>query len=89
MICYTKQELPHDQVLALDSASECSRCHADVPCPAEAARVNCTHCGLTDFGPWANSPTRRQEVTIHEGMTAMALRARYLRLTGRDSTTTE
>lgn len=34
MICYTKQELTHDQVLALDSTSECSRCHANVPCPA-------------------------------------------------------
>lgn len=84
-ICYAKTQLSQEQVLALDASATCPRCQAGVPCPAEASRVECTSCGLTFFGPAADTPARRQEVTIQEGLTNLALRETYLRIRGRRS----
>ncbi len=69
-------------MLALDAAAPCPRCQAEVPCPAEASRVDCTGCGLTFFGPAADTPSARQQVTVQEELTDLELRERYRALRG-------
>jgi ribosomal protein S27AE len=81
-ICYTKTDLTRDQVLPLDATEACPRCGTEVPCPTQAHRVDCVNCGLIFFGPGADTAAKRDEVSIQEGLTNVALRAAYLRARG-------
>ena len=68
-ICSTLNDVPEDCVAPLETEVACPHCAAQVPCPAEASRVECSGCGLLFYGPAAADAAARQEVQIHEDLT--------------------
>jgi len=76
-ICHADHYPAAADVLPLDSVMTCKRCGEPVACPAGAARVRCTGCGLFLTGPDL-TPAQRDELRIAEGLAGVALRETYL-----------
>jgi DNA-directed RNA polymerase subunit RPC12/RpoP len=76
LCCHASHHITAADVLPLDAGMACCRCGAHVACPAGAARVRCTSCGLFLLGPGLDD-AQRDELRITEGLAALALRAAY------------
>jgi hypothetical protein len=77
LCCHAHHTITADEVLPLDSQATCQRCGASVACPAGAARVRCTGCGLFLLGPDLTQ-AQREELRVTEGLAGLALRETYL-----------
>jgi len=77
LCCHASRHVGAGDVLPLGAQTTCHRCGAAVACPAGAARVQCTGCGLFLLGPDL-SLAQRDELAVTGGLAGLALRESYL-----------
>jgi len=77
MICHARYDVTAADVVQDDAETTCKRCGAASACPAAAARVRCTGCGLFLIGPGLDE-AQRAELDITERLAGLALRETYL-----------
>jgi hypothetical protein len=77
MICHAHHDITAADVVQADAEMACKRCAGAVVCPAGAARVQCTGCGLFLLGQDLDD-AQREELRITEGLAGLALRETYL-----------